>query len=352
MTESWTPVSLEAVDPAHRSLTNVYVQKADGSFEEVTDWAANTTVVPPDSPEGDPWATAPFVGTYDGNPGAAEPGEEKTKRVFLKYPAIALSYYNYNQRLNFNAESNRLNKRIWCCITWDTKVDGGGTGVNEYLTHMGNRSGTGYTRMLQYVDDLVKLDAVAQAADMRIVATIDHEFENNWHQGKFLASVGPEEFAAALSNFFTEIKDAAPRVIRAWWVGYYNFNRTSDNCQVRDIGEMFTERPQIITMDPYQESHTQTFTTMVNKYVNQVKQMNWWQRNPIPFAISETSMRSGYPDSAGNIFYDSWHEQMRAMDDDVKFAVNFNRDTGIAQQIDPVNDPQSTEKFRASLAGA
>lgn len=308
-----------------------------------------------DSNPTDEWPKEPLVGTYDGAPGASPPGWQKTLNTFNHLPQIASSYYVMT-RINQTAQRNMANQGVWALIDYQTRLD---ANQNNYLVDMANRSGPGYAAMQQFIDDLLTLLPYHEAAGTRILASLDHEFENNWHQGRYGSGVTPAAFAAASSNFWFDLREATDRIFCAYWVGYYNIDGSNqdDAGQVDRIAPLFTTQADIWLADPYSESANQTFTSLVTKYMNKLKAIPTWQQNQhIKLGIGETSIRGPgvRSDADGAIFYANWHQQMKTMQAggiDIKMAINFNRTVGIAQEITPGSYPNSCAAFAGSLAG-
>jgi hypothetical protein len=223
-----------------------------------------------------------------------------------------------------------------------------GTSPNITMTTKGTQLiadiATGQPAALSWLDNYVAQLAKLAAVDPRVpvYATLDHEFRAKVNQGMVTgASADPLVYAKALSVFYAKARAASSNIVTTYWmVGY-------DRAFEGKIGAALTERPDLITVDPYANVATDTVTSIAKGDVDWIRAQSWYDAQPI--ALTEFGMPVALGDAALARFYTNVRAQLDSLG--VAWAVFFNREQDNNHLITTGGYPSAVSAFSLSLQG-
>lgn len=341
-------------------------------------------------------ASAGRLGVYDGiayydTTGTVTQGVRLTQQVFGSFPDISTSYYNSEPSQmtalpnNFNAERTRMNFGVDCLITWNTGLGSGVRSIGaKDIAYANNANGSGaYANWLTVKGLLRSLDGYAASVGRQVYFAFDHEGENylyhsdsrspdggvNDPQAKYDQSVTIDDWVRAVARTTKEIKDLGLTNTKVvWWTSGWNMIATTGYngeysvvtagnalASVVANNPSWAAFPDMFGFDPYMNTGTPTFTSLVQPKINQVKAMPWYVAYPVPFCIPEFGAGTRVGSDPANIdanmavFYTNLRPQIQSLG--LEFATYFNRNDGvISANITTSNYPNARAAIAASLA--
>ncbi len=341
-------------------------------------------------------ASTSRLGVYDGiayydTTGTVTQGVRLTQQVFGSFPDISTSYYNSEPSQmtalpnNFNAERTRMNFGVDCLITWNTGLGSGVRSIGtKDIAYANNANSSGaYANWLTVKGLLQSLDGYAASVGRQVYFAFDHEGENylyhsdsrspdggvNDPQAKYDQSVTIDDWVRAVARTTKEIKDLGLTNTKVvWWTSGWNMTATTGYngeysvvtagnalASVVASNPSWAAFPDMFGFDPYMNTGTPTFTSLVQPKINQVKAMPWYAAHPVPFCIPEFGAGTRVGSDLANIdanmavFYTNLRPQIQALG--LEFATNFNRNDGaISANINLSNYPNARAAIAASLA--
>ncbi len=271
------------------------------------------------------------LGVYNGSP--SELPDEATIADFGGVPDVASSYYTAGQNLKMSYETARIRRGTSPNLTMTTK----GT---QLLAGIANGDPDAIAFLDAYVGQLATLAAVDPTVP--VYAALEHEFRAKVKQGLVTGpSADIAVYAKALSLLIAKAHAASPNIQVAYWmVGY-------DRAFEGAVGSDLTERPDVITFDPYANGGSDTITSICTADLSWIRSQPWYDDQPI--ALSEFGMPVKNGDAALARFYTNVRPQLDALG--LSWAVFFNRPTDNDHEITTATNayPNAVRAFSASL---